>query len=229
MNSFLAGYFPLVIKAIDKSDDLIDGYPAILSCSQCLNENILSPFIDCCENGSQEDKQKILDRFGLSHQMHDQLFEKVGHLKSLGKVGVPNVFLDRSDAVDFIKSLKRGEVNARLLSLSFEEPECSNYLDDFSVNNDYWSINRSLARRIAEPCAEKLLGYDLIGFESNGLFHSFHCNNLCETIFKRFGLQTNAFGLYNRGEILHDVVEWLNCGDAPCEPLPWYFGKVCEV
>lgn len=178
---------------------------------------------------SEEEKRQTIDLFGMTGQLHDQLLETVGVLQSQGRVGVPGLFLDRGDAIDFVESLKACGLTVRLLSLSFSAAECSAFLDDFSGCMDSWAINRSLARKLPESCAEKFLGYDLICFESGGLFHSFHCNGLGGAISDRFGLHRNDFGLFDQSSGLCDVVEWLNSGDAPCEPLPWYFVKVREI
>ena len=44
---------------------------------------------------------------------------------------------------------------------------------------------------------EILLGFDIIGVECDGSFHSFHCNAMSSILKENFNLILNKFGLYD--------------------------------
>jgi hypothetical protein len=43
---------------------------------------------------------------------------------------------------------------------------------------------------------ETLIGFDVIGIELDGGFHSFHCHDLSTDLARRFSLEINEYGLF---------------------------------
>jgi hypothetical protein len=90
-----------------------------------------------------------------------------------------------------------------------------------------FSIWQNLCEKIQEvpDSAEKLLGYDLIGVEPGGGFHSFHCHGIGKEFAGQFGLTLNQHGLFNHIPDPQAIRAYLNSGTAPVEPVPWYIAK----
>ena len=73
--------------------------------------------------------------------------------------------------------------------------------------------------------SEILLGYDLIGVEIDGTYHSFYCNNATQELIDRFNLELNENGLFKKIEDWTPVKEYLNDDSNGFEPVPWYVAK----
>jgi len=72
----------------------------------------------------------------------------------------------------------------------------------------------------------EFIGFDLIGVESGGDFHSFHCHDLANELREKFGLELNEFGLIREMKNPQDVIDFMNDENNGFEPVPWYLVKV---
>lgn len=70
-----------------------------------------------------------------------------------------------------------------------------------------------------------LLGYDLIGVEIGGTYHTFYCNNATQELIDRFNLSLNENGLFNEISDWTHVKEYLNDEKNGFELVPWYVAK----
>jgi hypothetical protein len=70
------------------------------------------------------------------------------------------------------------------------------------------------------------LGYDFIGIECFGSFHSFYCHDITKTLTDQFSLILNGNGLFNKPDKPNEIREYLNDPRTGLEPVPWYVVKV---
>jgi hypothetical protein len=84
-----------------------------------------------------------------------------------------------------------------------------------------------LKRKISEDEAtnEETLGYDFIGVEVGGSFHTFYCNNVTEELTTKLQLTLNQSGLFDRVDNWQQVPDYLNDEANGLEAVPWVVAK----
>jgi hypothetical protein len=117
-----------------------------------------------------------------------------------------------------------------ILALYFNEPSADAILREFDPGKDSWGeigFYQVLSKKIPETgkTNEMTLGYDLIGIETGGGFHSFHCHGIGDELSEKFGLTMNNFGLFDTCTDWQPVLTALNTGEIGCEPVPWVVAK----
>ena len=70
------------------------------------------------------------------------------------------------------------------------------------------------------------MGYDFIGVEASGSFHTFYCHGITQTLIDKFDLKLNDFGLFDEPKDPTSIREYLNTPNAPVVQVPWYIVKV---
>jgi hypothetical protein len=66
-----------------------------------------------------------------------------------------------------------------------------------------------------------VLGYDVLGLDDNGSFHSWLCSGLEDDIYERFGIRPNAAGLLNSMEEAIQCALYAASDDVDAEPVLW--------
>jgi len=91
----------------------------------------------------------------------------------------------------------------------------------FEVVNDQkrWAVQ-------LKGAGEEFLGYDFIGIECDGSFHSFYCHDITNNLVDKFSLNLNSYGLLEKLEKPNEIREYLNSEKTGLEPVPWYIVKV---
>jgi hypothetical protein len=73
-----------------------------------------------------------------------------------------------------------------------------------------------------------LRGFDVLGMEDDGSFHSFSCNDLELTFAQKFGIVFNEHGLIDIYVKAVAASDYANEDEAGAEPVPWYPFRVDE-
>ena len=119
----------------------------------------------------------------------------------------------------------------RIIAIYFDEYGASDLVKEFESPFDKlgeFGLRLTLLKRIEDVKSkdEILLGYDLIGVEVGGSFHTFHCNDMGTKISEKFGLRLNDYGLFDHTKDWKPVLEFLNGINTGFEPDPWFVAKV---
>ncbi len=83
---------------------------------------------------------------------------------------------------------------------------------EFNYNNGDFGLRNNLSRKTVEidNINEEFLGYDFIGVECDGSFHSFYCHDITQALIEKFTLTLNANGLFDKPERPNEIREYLN-------------------
>jgi len=201
------------------------------TCSTCINDSYFDAWsISWTENGkiiSQETKSDFnLDKnlIGRIQKWSDQKFEE-------NKIGWICTFADLKTLTEYKKSFFP-EVKAEILSINFPETEKTEFLELFNPeksSNGEIGLSKNLKKGIIESGTELTLGFDLIGIESSGEFHSFHCHDLASDLIEKFGIEINEFGLIKENDRWNEMVEYMNDEKNGFEPTPWFYVKINKI
>ncbi|MCA0383152.1 MAG: hypothetical protein LCH58_13375 [Bacteroidetes bacterium] len=228
---YLAGYYLLKLKPLDFGDDI---NKTVWTCGNCLN---ISAFDNWCLSLGYEKLDKK-DKKALN--LTDDKINEIYHWTDSRFSDLINGFADLETAKEFKDLFYNSRDDIQILGLYFPQTDAElliedfregNNVDEFNYNNGDIGIRKNLQKKIVEQADsnEEFLGYDFIGVEGDGSFHSFYCSNITKTLTTKFNLKTNAFGLFDEIENREEIRAYLNDPKSLLEPLPYYFAKVTRV
>jgi hypothetical protein len=225
---FLGGYYLVRLRPLTFGS----GEGAVIhTASDCINDNLVGswpyPSIKTLNKEAREAKREF--RFDDSELA--EIRGWIGSRSNDGSLGWLSVFSTAVAATEYKEKFFPDVPNVELLALYFDENEMLSLIEEFkpeSEKRDGIGIYQNLVRRITENehQGEQLIGYDLVGFEYGGDFHTFHCHGIGAELSKDFGLRLNGYGLFEETENWKPVLEFLNDEDNGCEPVPWFVSKV---
>ncbi|HEY0298425.1 MAG TPA: hypothetical protein VGB84_04320 [Arachidicoccus sp.] len=228
---YLAGYYLIKLKPLDFGDDI---NKTVWTCGKCLN---LSAFDNWCLSWTNDkldkDDKKALnltdDEISKIQQWTDNKFSDLinGFGDLATAIEFKNLFYHSRDGIQIL-GLYLPKIDTELLIEDFGEGK---NVDEFNYNNGNIEIRKNLQKKIVEQANsdEEFLGYDFIGVECDGSFHSFYCSNMTKTITEQFNLTCNTYGLFDKLEEPEEIRVYLNDPKSLLEPLPYYFAKVTRV
>ena len=226
-----AGYYLIKKRPIDFGNGK---EKTVSTCSGCIN---LTVFDTWCFSGTipQLDKKDKLelelndDRIGLIQKWtYDKCHNQ--HLKFW------HTFPDIKMAKEFKDLFYKDRMDIDLYSLEFSETDKNFLLEDFTpgknrefnYNNGAFGLREYLLIKSDETndSISDFLGYDFIGVEGDGSFHSFYCHGITQELIDKFGLTLNKNGLFDKIIDPKSIRDYLNDQETRVEPVPWYIVKV---
>jgi hypothetical protein len=222
------GYYLIKTKPIDFG---ADKDKVVRSCSSCINFSIfdnwcLSWMNDKLDNNEMKELELTDEKIGDIQKWTEARFENGS-----------NVFPDLKTAIEFKNLFLKSRPDIEIFGLYFSETDTNLLLDEFAegknieefnFNNGNFGLRNNLIKRIEErdDIIEELLGYDFIGVECDGSFHSFYCHDIKNKLIEKFTLNLNENGLFDNPERPIEIREYLNDPKTGLEPVPWYIVKV---
>ncbi|MBV7441418.1 hypothetical protein KRX57_08285 [Weeksellaceae bacterium TAE3-ERU29] len=199
------------------------------TCSYCLNTTLLDSwsFGWLKENGEVNKDNPVNFNEDLTTQVHNWVNQKFNE----EKIGWFNVFSD----LETLKEYKQKffpEIKAEIMSVNFPESEKNEFLKLFEPENSKLGeigLFQNIKKNKIENKNEETIGYDLIGIELGGGFHSFHCHDLAEDLINKFGIEINEFGLIKENDCWREMLEFMNDKENNFEYSPWFYVKVNKV
>jgi len=228
MDFYLGGYYLVKPKPISFGSQARE---IVLTASECINDHLISYWAHPWVKPARKNSADAEKTFSLDKPRVDAIREWVGAMVESDLIGWPNVFIDRRTAIEYRETFFSHVKDVLLLAIYFCEGEKAELIDEFKpVSKSFGEIGiyQMLRKESLETDynGESLLGFDLIGVESGGDFHSFHCHDMADDLCKKFGLILNQFGLFNEVSDWQPILDHMNDEGTGCEPVPWFVTKV---
>lgn len=225
MNYYLAGYYLIKLRPLGFGNFLSK---SIYTCSTCINDSLLDSFSRSW-TVRNDDIQVIENDLQGNSQMIGQIQEWTEKKDLEDKTGFLEVFYDINTAKEYHNAFFPNTENVKLFGLYLPESEAEELIKEFEPQNDKEGeigiVHKLKSREI--PINDKnIIGYDLIGVEIGGGFHSFHCHDLYADLNKEFGAKLNNYGLLGDDSSWRELSDYMNDEDNGFEPVPWYFAQV---
>jgi hypothetical protein len=230
METYYVGGYKWVLPT--KKGDLAKAYPRLLTASSCINVSPLELWCwedySVAEVGVEEDFLQLqLDR-----EKVDAIRTYVTEQAALWRVNRYEFFADVKSAREYRAKFFAHLPRLELLRLDFSETERESYLHEFPRDPEQYDAGMASLLAGGRPAAAEgeVMGFDLIGVEPDGSFHSFHCHYLEQDMTERFGVVVNEFGLMDDpGDQAGVIVDFANDPDTGLEPVPWFMVRVSVV
>ncbi|EMN42569.1 hypothetical protein [Leptospira weilii] len=225
MKYHLLGYYLIQFKKLNFGS-LIDR--EVYTCSTCLNTSLMCNFARSW-TCSKEDMISACQSFTINSQTIKEI-QNWTDLKDIeGQTQYIEAFSSTETAREY-KNIFFAHLNKiHLLGVYLPESESKKLIEDFNSDNPQCGeigIRKIIKREETESELGKIVGFDLIGVERSGNFHSFQCHDLEAEFKKKFKVEFNDFGLIKNEEHWEKLVEYANDEKNGCEPVPWYFAKL---
>ncbi|MEM7343944.1 MAG: hypothetical protein AAF485_06850 [Chloroflexota bacterium] len=188
--------------------------------SSCICELYPDSWIFSWSVDSGENYQQILqlddNKFKNLQNWADDVMEK-------DKFGWPNIFLDITTAREFYNQYLTHLPNIKLLSIGLAD----SYVTEFIRENKpgpgmgEGGVYKKLLQREPVEVNGISRGFEILGDELGGQFHSFVCNSL-ETVYKKeLNISLNPNGLIERYEEAIEATDYTRLDDVGAEPALW--------
>lgn len=239
MDYYLGGYLLLHCLPVADLSNSLNGKP-LLTCSTCINESLLDAWSydwgfvdeDTFYDASTTLYEHLESAFGIDNHAREGIQTWVD--KNADNIGWCGVFMHAQTAIDYKQTFFKNVQNCYLLALYFSDSDAKKFIKRWQPQrplDGLLGILQKLMLRQPEDAnpREQLLGYDIVGLDIGGEFHSSYCHSLEETLREKFALNLNHHGLYDAIPDWQPVIDYMNDDTTACEPVPWGIAKIKQV
>jgi hypothetical protein len=226
MNYYLGGYYLIKLHPITYG---MDKGNIVYTCSDCINNNLVNTWSYSWTTQYDEQADLVKESLGISKEGITDIRAWVDNKHDENKLGWINVFMDIETALEYKNAFFSHLNDIKLMALYFDEDECNALVKEFKPqleSNGDIGLRQTVLKKIAEDQNEPFLGYDYIGIELAGDFHTFHCHGLAKEFSEKFNLSLNKYGLFENNYNSQLVLDYLNDEDNGYEPVPWFIAKI---
>jgi hypothetical protein len=201
-----------------------------LTCSSCINDTLIDTWAISWAGRPENQVKELREVHEISEEQQNEIQNWVDKKFEEKRIGWPQVFSDLETTKEYSDKFFSHIKERQILQILFPEDERENFLTEFApAKKEYGTLGiyDNLIKKIYENQSdEEFIGYDLIGVEVRGTFHSFHCHDLANELTSKFGIELNEFGLIKEIKNPTEIVDYMNDEENGCEPVPWYLVKV---
>lgn len=200
----------------------------IYTCSECINDHILDTWSYSWTTNNNKKLEDIKSSYQLSDNQIAKIRNWVDKKFNDNQIGFLDVFFDLETALDYKNSFFAHLNDITIFALYFDLNEREDILQEFKPQSEKLGeigLRLALLRETEEQENEQLLGYDYIGIEIGGSFHTFHCHDIGKELSDKFGLTLNEYGLFDSNKNSKQVLDYLNDEENGCEPVSWFIVK----
>lgn len=223
---YLGGYYLTILRPITYGGE--EG-SLIYTCSECINDNIVDDWSFHWTTNNNEKISEVKSNYQFSDTQINDIRNWLDNKFNENKIGFLNVFSDIETALEYKNNFFSHLSDIKLMALYFDETERKGILEEFKPESEKYGeigLCMILLKAIEENDKETFLGYDYIGIEIGGSFHTFHCHDLGKEFSDNYDLALNKFGLFDSDKNSKKVLDYLNDENNGCEPVPWYLAKI---
>jgi hypothetical protein len=196
--------------------------------SRCINEHLVNIWSYSWTKNKDKNVKEVKENFRISDKDIDLIRTWVDKNHDEDKLGWVNVFTDLNTALEYRATFFPHLSDIKVFALYFNERERANLLDQFKPHSKGMGeigLRLTLSKGIEEKKNDQFLGFDYVGIEFSGDFHTFHCHDLGGELTGKFEITLNEYGLFDSDKNSDQVLAYLNNEKNGCELVPWYVAK----
>lgn len=225
MDYYKAGYYLIKTRKIDFGTFI---GKKVLTCSNCINDSLLDSFSRPWTI-RENDKDEVNKNFNINSETLNHIHSWTDKKDIENKIGFPELFYNIDSVREYRDRFFSHIKESMILGIYLPLSEMDNLIEEFEPQGENMGeigLRYKLRNREHDNDNGKLLGYDLIGVESGGGFHTFHCHDLHGDLKRDLEIELNDYGLIDNDTKWKELVDYMNDEDKGFEPVPWYFAKI---
>lgn len=227
---YLGTYHLLKLKALN-----FGAYKGkkILTGSRCLNDSYFDAWsLSWTEDGKHK-LQEAQQSFGITESEIKEIQAWADEMFNTDRLGWINTFNDREILSAYRDRFFAQSHDSEAIGIYFPEDAMEDFIQEFepqSAEIGSIGILNNLKQKKPEQADEEFIGYDLIGMEPSGDYHSFHCYDKASDLHNKFQLELNDYGLLKEVKSRDRLLAYANDPDQSQLPfVPWYLVKVKQL
>jgi len=230
VNYYLGAYHLLKLKPLNfgkfKGKKVLTG-------SRCINESYFDAWSLSWTEDGVKNLSELKEEFNISESKIKEIQKWSDQNFNNKHLGWINTFSDIKTLKEYKTKFFNSVTNFEIIGIYFPENSIQDFKDEFEPQTDETGeigILDCLKQKITERLEdEEFIGYDLIGMEFSGDYHSFHCYDNADDMINKFGLRLNERGLINEFDNKQDLLDYANNPDNGLPFVPWYLVKVKKL
>ncbi|MFB9865499.1 hypothetical protein [Rufibacter immobilis] len=231
MKYYLGGYYFMKLRSANFGSWI---GAKICTCSTYINDSYFDAWSISWSSSGKSGLKEAKEEFNLTSLQIKEIQSWADHKFEEKKIGWICTFSDFATLSEYKSIFFNTAEDYHIFSINFPEIEKDELIEEFLIKEkEIGAIGLcdNLQRQIPEVTdgSEKVIGYDLIGIEQSGDFHSFHCHDLSSSLVEKFNVQINQYGLIDNNHSWESLVKYMNDEENGFEPVPWFFVKVKMV
>jgi hypothetical protein len=202
-----------------------------LTCSSCINDTLIDTWAISWARPIEHQIKELREDYEISEERQIEIQNWADKKLEEKRIGWHQVFSDLETINEYSNKFFSHIKEKEILQILFPEDEREDFLTEFAPTKKeygtlgiYDNLKKIIVER--ESKEEEFIGYDLIGVELGGDFHTFHCHDLADELTSKFGIELNEFGLIQEIENQKEIIDFMNDKENGHEPVPWYLVKV---
>jgi hypothetical protein len=160
--------------------------------------------------------------FGIDDASLPEVSEWVEEKMSTGEWGWPRIFTGLPTAREFLARFHPTGAPTIVglgMAAEFVDDLLADHPDEPGMGT--YGYVETLRRRQPLAPGGVELGYEILGEELGGDFHSWHCNHLEPVVHDELGIEVNEHGLIDNPEAARRAAEYIGRPEVPAEPVTW--------
>lgn len=199
--------------------------------SDCINKSLLGSWSYSWITQNNAQIEKIIHEYRINDETVPALRKWVDKAFDEHRVGWINLFREVTDARDYKHQFFTQLPDVFIAAIYFSASESEALQQEFKpsdIGTGAIGLCDTLNQGIAENelSTEMFIGFDIIGVEMDGSFHSFYCHDISAELVERFDLQINEYGLFEDSKNWQPVLDYMNDEQNGFEPVHWFICKV---
>lgn len=227
MTYYLGAYFLLKLRPLDfgKYEGL-----KVATGSRCLNDSYLDTWSLPWTQDGKNSLSEPQEEFGLTNTQIKAIQKWSDKRFDEQAIGWINTFSEIETLREYKKKFFPKASDFEAIGIFFPENVVQDFIDEFEqaigTDGKIGILNCLKNKTPEQPDLERFIGYDLIGIEYSGDYHSFHCYDKADELIEMFGLTLNEKGLFEEFENKKDLLEYANDPVNGLPDFPWYIVRV---
>ena len=229
MKYYIGAYYLIKLKPVEYGT--IKG-SEIYTCSRCINDSFFDSWAISWATTEKKELEETKRTFNLTDKNIEEIQVWADKKLDEEKLGWINTFSNLKTLTEYKEKFFPNNSDFEILSISFPESDLNEALEmtrPTESNSGEIGIYSTLKNKELDLEKNEFLGYDIIGIEISGDFHSFKCNNLAIELKDKFGPKINEFGLIDNCENWKEILEFMNDQENGFEPVPWFYVRVNRI
>jgi hypothetical protein len=224
---YLGGYYLIRQTPIDFGEQ---AKKTVYTASNCINDSLLNDWGYSWVGNRDDSIEDIMNDLKIDSDKVTSIREWVDAAFEDKKIGWVNLFSSYEAVTEYRKKFFSHLLDLKIIAIYFSEFELLDLSVDFKPPNERTGaigLYENLIRKIPENDLEReaLIGFDIIGIEMEGSFHTFYCHDLSRDLAEKFNLQINEYGLFDKTDNWKSVTDYMNDEENGFEPVPWFVCK----